>query len=125
MPGGTSSGGDATFTDFGKADFEGFGWISKRNFDGIEKVMGQDCLVFRDKLKLTGDNARSGPPPTGVACISADSRLPVALQLGEESRTYQFGAAPTDMLAIPPKVDALINQWRKTLRQASMPPGKP
>ena len=117
--------GDSAYTDYSRTDFGGFEWISKRNFEGIQKVMNQDCLVFRDKMKLEGENARSGPPPSAVAAINADSRLPVALQLGEETRTYQFGPAPTEMLTLPPKIDALINQWRKTLHQASLPPAKP
>ena len=29
--------------------FQGFEWISKKNFSGIQKVLDRDCLIFRDR----------------------------------------------------------------------------
>ena len=120
-----SKSGDNYYTDYSKSDFGGFEWISSRNFTGIEKIMGQDCLVFRDKMKFAAGDAPAGPPPPVVACIDADSRLPVALQLGDEIRTFQFGPTPAAMLTLPPPVQTVVDGWRKTMRQAALPPGKP
>ena len=112
------------YVDYSKSDFLGFEWISPQNFTGITKVSGQDCLVFKDKVKVDPESS-TAPRAAAVACIALDSRLPVALQLDQEVRTYQFGAPPTDMLELPQDVALVVEKWRKTLRQAALPPGRP
>jgi hypothetical protein len=114
----------ADYTDYSKSDFSGFGWIAAKNFTGIVKTMGQDCLVFKDKVKLDAEAPGEAARPA-VACIAVESRLPVALQVGDEVRTYQFGAAPTDMLVPPPDIGKVLEKWRKSIRQAALPPTKP
>ena len=115
----------SAYTDYSKTDFMGFEWISPRNFTGVENVMGQECLVFKDKIKIEGGGDPSEPPPEVSAYINAATRLPVQLTLDDEVSTYQFGPAPQAMLTLPPEVESVVTQWRETMRQSDLMPAKP
>ena len=114
---------DSNYIDYSKAEFIGFDWISQSNFEGIENVSGQECHVFRQKVKA--DGAGAAGPSGMVAWINTATQLPVKLQSGEESRTYHFEVAPTAMLALPPEVAAMAHKWEESVRQSSLMPAKP
>lgn len=42
-------GSDFNFTDYSKADFAGFDWISLSNFTGRGSVLGKECLIFKSR----------------------------------------------------------------------------
>ncbi len=44
--------GDNGFNDadYVKADFAGFGWISAKNYVGVQPINNRQCLVFQDKV---------------------------------------------------------------------------
>ena len=116
---------DSDYVDYSKTDFPGFEWISNRNFTGARKVLGQDCLIFEDQPVAKKKGSGEPVPSTAVAAINSATRLPVSLQTGEETQTYEFGLAPTAMLALPPDVQAVVEQWRKTMSQSALMPAKP
>jgi hypothetical protein len=136
-------------TDYSKADFAGFDWISLKNFSGNRDVMGKHCLVFKDKvitmdpqeiaiMKSTFTSAASvsdpkAPVPTFdlnslkvdvEADIDDKTRLPVMLTYktsnGTMTRSYVFGAADGS-LSLPPKVQELLNIYQKQQRRMSVP----
>ncbi|MGC3989670.1 MAG: hypothetical protein QM796_08340 [Chthoniobacteraceae bacterium] len=116
----TPSNKDAYYMDFSKQDFTGFGWISASNYQGIKKVAGVDCMIFRDKIKSPVGGAADMVDAQAV--IDVKSRLPLYLQVGEGLSTYQYGNTPTALQTPPTEVTALIQQWRKRIQQASMLP---
>jgi hypothetical protein len=125
------------YFDFSKSDFEGFDWISAQNFTGIQPVMGFDCLVFKDNRNVTGalapESAGSAPgaAPAApvmnalVACINAETRLPVALMNDNGVVTYRFEKPPDAMQEFPPNVQALLDKQKldalSVKRKASSP----
>ncbi len=57
----------------------------------------QDTPADSAPTTLSGRSARA------VAVIDAETKLPVALQMGKTSRLYQFQPAPTQLLTLPPE----------------------
>jgi hypothetical protein len=102
---------DSLYEDYSQSDFPGFGWISAKNFTGVENIHGRDCLVFKDQMKPYPDE------PTlfdYVACIDLKTRLPVSLQSVRGLHTYEFLTPPTEMLSVPPLVSSLIANQQKS-----------
>ena len=120
--------------------FQGFDWISKKNFAGIEKVDGRECMVYRDRKDLQAvlapdlftfleamrrEQPKSAGEPTGtpgavtavVACIDQETRLPVSLQLGEETRTFTFLDPPRVPVALPEELKQQLEQRQKAWNQ--------
>ena len=124
----STPGSGVSYVNFSKQDFFGFGWNSAKNFVGIQTVLGNDCLVFKDKIKMpTGPefpdlNGQPSEMVDAVAVIIEKSRLPVALQLGETVTTYQYGSPPTAMLVPPADVQQLADKWQNRVRQAALMP---
>jgi len=116
----TSSNKDAYYMDFSRQDFTGFGWISAGNYQGIKKVAGVDCMIFKDKIKSPTPGASDLVDAQAV--IDVKSRLPLYLQVGEGLSSYQYGNTPSAVQTPPEDVTALIQQWRKRIQQASMLP---
>jgi hypothetical protein len=119
---------DAARVDFSHGDFTGLDWISAKNFVGIRKFGGGDCLMFKDSVprdaafslgrsvEVNDDNGHevsTAKPPLApaVAYIDLKTRLPVSLQWGNELTTYTFDNPPTAKLSLPPPLQAVIDDW--------------
>ena len=128
--------------------FPGFDWISKKNFAGIEKVAGRECMVYRDRKDLQAvldpdlfsfletmrrDQPKSEGEPTVspggvtavVASIDQETRLPVSLQLGDETRTFTFLEPPRVQADLPEELKKQLEQrqkaWNQLIRAAPRP----
>jgi hypothetical protein len=120
---------------FGRSgkDFPGFEWISAQNFTGIQKPKGEsDCLVFESKISVLNQVQWQGIPYTGsppnvdaIAYVNVETRLPLALKIGEETRTFRFTQPPTGPLAIPPAIQAAIDAKQKKIQAAQVRPPRP
>jgi hypothetical protein len=113
------------YEDYEKSPFPGFQWISAENFAGIESVQSRPCLVFRGEVPglellnpgdanllrsmlaegLPVEDRIPGKKPA-VAMVDLETRLPVALEVGGESRQYTFLAPPGVPLTFPKEVQA-------------------
>jgi hypothetical protein len=141
-------------------EVEDINWISSKNFTGIRKASGRDCMVFRDRLlpgiyrmrpdllqkseagserdrkeeqrvnKVLGSKSENLDPEklkmNAVACIDLESRLPMALQVGNNVTTYKYEALPPSyVLELPANVAATIQATSQrvaaTVRKPSMP----
>ena len=102
-------------------DFPELNWISAKNFVGEQKVMGKNCLVF--KGVTTSDPEM--PSSNATATIDAETRLPLALVLDEETRIFQFAPPPQAKLVPPPAVLKTIKAWKAHLLDISKPPPRP
>jgi len=122
MSGGAELGG-VGFTDFSKTDYPGFGWISRKNYTGVQTVEGVACIVFHEDPKgidgaatpapaaspaATGNAAPTLPQGGSTAYIAADSRQPVLLVADGVTSLYQFEPTPASPLTLPPSVAAAI-----------------
>lgn len=136
------SGGVNTFsvTDYSKADFAGFDWISLDNFSGRRSVMGKKCLIFKSKI-ITMDPQQLQMEKSAVTTVEnpnpsddrfkveveADvddvTRLPVMLSYkttnGMVTRSYTF-QAPTVPLSVPPEVKKLLDKYIENLKRISV-----
>jgi hypothetical protein len=125
------------------------GWISADNFQGIQKVGGKDCMVFRDNIPPPGTRkaVKSAPLinlPEGfkvpveepvdpeslkikaVACVEVERRVPVVLQLGNEVTTYKFEPIdPPVPLNLPVDVQAEMAARNQQARAAVRKPPQP
>jgi len=125
--------------------FQGFEWISKKNYAGIQKVLDRDCLVFRDmqfgqatfdpnaaamlaveqkeqaQPKQDSTAATKGEPPAPnvpiTACIDLVTRLPVVLQIGTETRVFTFLDQPAASVTLPSDLVKQLQQRSKTLNE--------
>jgi hypothetical protein len=122
------------YVNFSKSDFDGFNWISTTNFQGIRKVMGRQCLVFSDKVvtgTLSSDpHAKSPSSPeftydNMVACVDAETRLPVVLTNANGITTYKFLTPPGAMQTLPQSIIALVEKQRQLSKSLARKPGKP
>ena len=137
--------GNANYEYRGSTSFQGFDWISKRNFVGIQKIKEHDCLVFRDRQEeeaildpyaadlkkemqsFAGDRMEPSPA-IGVevtAYIDMETRLPLFLQIGEEIRTFSYLDPPQTPLSLPQELTTQLAQrqklWNALTRAASRP----
>ncbi len=128
------------YTNYSKTDFPGFEWISKRNYRGVQKIMDTQCLVFGDSLDDISEETRkamaeaagevalpqiqSGRSAT-AAWIDLQTRLPMALQKGNKKEVFQFSAPPQAMLALPPKMQHLLDRRAKAVEMLTRRPAKP
>jgi len=92
------SGGDDIYTpNFNTSDFAGLDWISEKNYSGVVKVMGRDCLVFRGEVtalptqerrevKLQADREREAMAIASAARKNgaADTAPPVEIAIERE-----------------------------------------
>lgn len=110
---------DGSFTDYSQTDFPGWEWVSPKNFKKVIRFQGKDCILFEDRLsllteeefqELQASNAHAGDArklersefEVDVrAMVDLETRLPVMLQRGEETRIYEF-LPPTEGLLSPP-----------------------
>jgi hypothetical protein len=129
--------GNLGYTDYTKSDFPGFEWISKKNYTGTQTVEGVPCIVFHED-SADGPAAPAASPAAGAsssasavpqggntAYIAADVRLPVLLVTDAGVNFYQFEAAPSAQLRLPPNVQAAFDQLQNRLRQAAAGPAAP
>jgi hypothetical protein len=78
------------FTSLGMGKFEGFDWISKNNYLGIQTVKGRQCLVFK-KDDMT-------------AWIDAETRFPIYWNKGDQTREFIHLPPPNAPIGFPPDV---------------------
>ena len=139
---------NASFEPFSPTDFQGFSWISKKNFVGDQKIQGRDCLVYRDQTEthavldsnisatarapqgqnptnMTLPSEATGSGVTVVACIDKETRLPVTLQIGEETRTFTFLDPPTAPVTLPPDLKQQLEEQQKAWNDMTRPAPRP
>lgn len=104
-----------------EGDFPEAAWVKAKNFAGIIKFRGRDCLRFREMQSNYGDETAS----EGEAYIDLESRLPLYVKRGEDNCLYTYGAAPAAAPTIPPQVKALLNAWQKRFDDAEKPAARP
>jgi len=110
--------------DLSQTDFPGLQWVSASNYVGEKLIGGRKCYTFAKeggRMQLTDPstyrqlqnfhNFKVGPgaPVHVVAEIDEETGLPVMLKIGDDTRTYAFGSAPTAMLTLP---DDYLAAWR-------------
>jgi hypothetical protein len=104
------------------SDFPGLEWISEKNYAGIKKVNGKDCIVFNDmvfNVRPNGTRNEFGGKVNAVAYVDLETRFPVTMQRGEDTYAYQFGAPPQAMLAAPPEVTQAVGAYQQRMNQLS------
>jgi hypothetical protein len=115
---------DDLFMNFARTDFPSFEWVSAKNFMGVQKVSGFDCMIFRDHLR---EPQIFGGRPSHIkadvqAVIDLRSRLPLYLQVGDSLASYQYGSAPTVMLTPPPNIMETLAAWQARMAAAAPAP---
>lgn len=110
------------YQNFARADFDGFEWISAKNFRGARKVQDRECLVFLETFRtrlepVPGENgAIRESVEEREACIDAATRLPVSLKNANGTFIYRFQTPPATMQALPASVAALVEKRRQIER---------
>lgn len=117
-----------------EADFPEFAWISAKNYQGTEKMTGQEYLVFEDEiLQIRVDDPRSyedsgiveGQLIPVKALIDAKTRLPAALEYPGVRRSYVFGPAPSGTLALPADLAAEVQKSAERFKARNAPLSPP
>ena len=100
---------DIHYSPLPASGFRDLDWISAATYTGKGSQDGKDCLIFKTKGKVTSlDSALPlGKEFEMVAYIDAKTRLPVEVDIDQETRTYLFAEPPEGMQALP---DDLIQQ---------------
>jgi len=122
--------------DFSRTDFPECGWISAKNYQGIQKVSGRDCILFGEKVKVVADPDAPAPIPpqtsssdevsfSRAAVVDLETRLPVTEITGDEITTYQFGPAPQSMLTFPKAIQDTIDARDAELKRETSAPPRP
>ena len=117
-------GGDQQLsTDYSKADFQGLDWISADSFVKTAAYRGRQCLVFSQAPSVPSQSttATASPAdptpqpcaPTASAVIDFETRLPIYVQRGNKSVTFEFVAPPQATLQIPEEVQNVVQQQAK------------
>jgi len=94
------------------SDFPGFDWISPKNYIGIRKALGMDCLAFQQ------GGGR-------LAYVSVETRLPVMLQQSEFTYVYQFQTPPAAIQVPPSEVQEAFKVLLERSQRAARKPAAP
>lgn len=123
---------DALRIDFSKTDFPGFEWISPSNYRGVQKVGERDCLIFsdvvvanKDVVARTATEAQDEAKYSAKAYVDLERRLPVWGNLGGEIMTIKFSDTKPGVLALPPRVQTVIDQRSEALKRMTRRPPRP
>ena len=123
--------------NFSKTDFPEFGWVSAKNYVGIQQLGGRECLVFGECLPIEEEEVESASATPGnsgavprarnmrssTAYIDRETRLPVMLVRNGDIVAFQFGPTPQAMLVFPANIRAAIEAQAKEIKHlTSMPP---
>lgn len=111
----------ALYTDFSRSDFPGFEWISKKNFSALEEVDGRKRMIFKDvEPPPSSDPAEAALPAIPrVAVVDLETRLPVSLSRGGETKKYEFLSPPEAKQALPAVVLTLLDNRAKGIEAAT------
>jgi hypothetical protein len=89
-----------------------FAWLSATNYEGTESYKGKLCYKFLTKLAASGEGSK--PIWDKIAWIEVETKLPVALQMLQTLYTYDFHAAPTTSLILPPKFQEVFDRYNNS-----------
>jgi len=92
--------------DLTKDDFPELLWLSADNFIGKTKKEGHDCYAFQEDGK--------------EAWIDIQTGLPWALKDENGAQTYEFVAAPTAPLTLPPNFQAPWDLYSRAIKAADV-----
>lgn len=129
-----------SYTDYSKTDFPGLEWVSPKNFKEVIRLKKKDYIVCADRLSLLSDEefkelqadlASSGDRRKldrrefeidVRAMVDLETRLPVMLERGMETWTYQFLPPPSGILSLPVTVERdKLNQIKQAEFMARRP----
>ena len=136
---------NANYESHSPLGFQGFDWISKTKFVGIQTILDRPCLVFSDQKEEQAllnpalfayfkamkadsgvkDGGSSGVSVGVLACIDLSTRLPVLLQIGAETRTFAFLEPPTTPVTLPAELAKLVAERQKLWHDATRAAAKP
>jgi hypothetical protein len=137
---GADYGGDDIFSiNFASTDFAGLDWVSQSTYAGMAKYQGNDCIVFKGtvsplsvraqiderediaKAKAFGESHSEKAMVPATAYIDLQTRLPLVVSFGKETRFYQYGAPPTAPLALPPALAGPVQEYEQRIKRLSAP----
>lgn len=130
---------EAARFDLSGGDFPEFDWVGEKNFSGISRVQGRECLLYQDSVqpRTNIDSIRLAEEAAArkgvdirqslqvIACVAVDTRLPVFLQRGDEIVTYDFAEKPGVALTLPPEIEAALREWQLARQQMIRKPVRP
>jgi len=105
--------------------YPGFEWVSPQTFVGLQNVGKEPCAYFRKseplyEAKPDGSTGKRIGEIVYEAWASAKSGEPVAFRNRGRTGRYQFLAAPTSPITLPPEfAEAVARQSKR-----SVPPGQ-
>ena len=105
------------YIDFSHSDFLGFEWISPKSYTSIKSYQGIKCIVFQTATSPQNDSGAQTTSVKKKAYIDFKTRLPVALQIGDEQYLYVWNAPPQAMLSFPSMVQTLMDAGAKNQQE--------
>lgn len=124
----------------GEGDFPEFQWVKDAQFLKRERVDGRDCLIFQQELfplqfadpalfaaesALPEPTIDLGNKVSVLAYVDAESRLPVKLVIGGDTRTYAFQPPPATPLLLPAAYAGAIEGVEEKYREWVKPLARP
>lgn len=104
------------FNDYSKTDFPALGWVSPRNYIGVQRTNEAEYLIFQQVV--SEPELTLGPSSSLLtACIDTKTRLPVWIQGPDATITYRFGNPPANVLTLPSNIQQLLDQRAKVIKQ--------
>lgn len=102
---------------FNKTDFPDLQWLSKENFIGLKKTKAGANLVF-EGITSTCFAATGVTGSSVTVLVDSQSRLPYEISCKEWTMHFEFGPAPENRLALPPAVQALLDQRNQQMQES-------
>ena len=129
------------FQSYAKSPFPEIAWVTPKNYVGIQKFEGRDCMVFETKTeryseheirdreleaRMNGNKLTIDPLESSstLAFIAVETHLPVCLKKPNEVRHYQFSPNPTSMLEFPAKIKSLYELYRQQQKTSTTAPAR-
>ena len=127
LPDGSAS--DPSYSPLPASGFRELDWISPAAYAGTIKYNGRDCLVFVRGDAAGGDNPEQRKAwlesRETISYIDAESRLPVLVRIGGETRIYRFAGPPAEMQSLPADVQERVKKAEEARSRLHQLPPRP
>jgi hypothetical protein len=122
------------FKDYTQSDFNGFDWVSRKYYQDVVSVNGQDYFYYAAKIiygpgreiHIASVDTKPGPDQTADdirAYIDSKTLYPFRLIHGDRQIDYQFGEPPKNIQTLPANVqNALSELAAKAQKMSRKPP---
>lgn len=93
--------------------YQGTAWISLKQYQGVEKIDGQECYKYSQEASSASESDIAQPHPKLAAWIRVSDKIPMRIQIGDICYRYSFPKVGPLSIALPPEMAKVAQKMQK------------